>query len=122
MNTRLHDERSFVLGLVGAGIGASLTPAMQVREGRASGLSLSYRRIDVDELGLGPDSLADLLGWARRLGFDGLNITHPFKQEVVPLLEILHRLRQAEISAHKYSFCAGWLKALSFFGKSAKPG
>jgi len=89
VNTRLHDEQSFVLGLVGAGIGASLTPAMQVREGRASGLALSYRRIDVDELGLGPDCLADLLGWARRLGFDGLNITHPFKQEVVPLLDEL---------------------------------
>jgi shikimate dehydrogenase len=89
VNTRLHDEQSFVLGLVGAGIGASLTPAMQVREGRASGLSLSYRRIDVDELGLAPDSLAELLTWAQRFGFDGLNVTHPFKQAVVPLLHEL---------------------------------
>ena len=89
MNTRIRDEQSFVLGLVGAGIGASLTPAMQVREGRASGLSLSYRRIDVAELGLGPDSLPELLSWAHRFGFDGLNITHPFKQEVVPLLDQL---------------------------------
>lgn len=89
MNTRFHDEHSFVLGLVGTGIGASLTPAMQVREGRACGLSLSYRRIDVDQLGLGTDSLAELLTWAQRLGFDGLNITHPFKQAVVPLLDEL---------------------------------
>jgi shikimate dehydrogenase len=89
VNAHVRDEQSFVLGLVGSGIGASLTPAMQVREGRASGLSLSYRRIDVDELGLGPDSLTELLGWARRLGYDGLNITHPFKQAVVPLLDEL---------------------------------
>ena len=89
VNMRLRDERSFVLGLVGAGIGASLTPAMQEREGRASGLSLSYRRIDADELGLGAESLAELLAWARRFGFDGLNITHPFKQAVVPLLDEL---------------------------------
>ena len=89
MDPRLHDEQSFVLGLVGAGIGASLTPAMQVREGRASGLSLSYRLIDVDELGLGSDHLAELLAWARRFGFDGLNVTHPFKQAVVPMLDEL---------------------------------
>jgi shikimate dehydrogenase len=84
-----HPEESFVLGLVGAGIQASLTPAMQVREGRAAGLALSYRLLDVDELGLGADDLPEVLAWARRLGFDGLNVTHPFKQAVVPLLDEL---------------------------------
>jgi shikimate dehydrogenase len=82
-------EATFVLGLVGAGIGASLTPAMQEREGRASGLSLSYRLIDTDSLGLGTADLPRVLSWAQRLGFDGLNITHPFKQDVVPLLDDL---------------------------------
>jgi quinate/shikimate dehydrogenase (NAD+) len=79
--------RSLVLGLVGAGIGASLTPAMQEREGRAMGLSLAYRRIDSDTDGLTADDLPDLLRWARRLGYDGLNVTHPFKQAVLPLLD-----------------------------------
>ncbi len=82
-------HESLVLGLVGVGIQVSLTPAMQVREGRAAGLSLSYRLIDVGELGLAPDELPELLTWAQRLGFDGLNITHPFKQAVVPLLDEL---------------------------------
>jgi shikimate dehydrogenase len=82
-------ERSYVLGLVGAGIGASLTPAMQEREGRANGLPLTYRRVDAERLGLGPADLPALLEWAQRLGFDGLNITHPFKQAVVPLLDEL---------------------------------
>jgi shikimate dehydrogenase len=82
-------DRTFVLGLVGAGIGASLTPAMQEREGRANGLSLTYRRVDAERLGLGPDDLPALLDWAHRLGFDGLNVTHPFKQAVVPLLDEL---------------------------------
>jgi len=86
---KLHDEKSFVLGLVGVGIGASLTPAMQVREGRESGLSLSYRLIDADSLGLGTEDLGELLAWAQRLGFDGLNVTHPFKQAVIPLLDEL---------------------------------
>jgi shikimate dehydrogenase len=33
--------------------------------------------------------LPDVLAWAHRLGFDGLNITHPFKQAVIPLLDEL---------------------------------
>ena len=81
--------RSFLLGLVGAGIGASLTPAMQEREGRELGLSLTYRRIDAELLGLGVEDLSEVLRWARRLGYDGLNITHPFKQAVLPLLDEL---------------------------------
>jgi shikimate dehydrogenase len=82
-------QDSFVLGLVGAGISASLTPAMQEREGQESGVSLTYRLIDLDLLGLDASDLPDVLSWACRLGFDGLNITHPFKQAVVPLLDEL---------------------------------
>jgi shikimate dehydrogenase len=87
--TSSAEQTSYVLGLVGAGISASLTPAMQEREGRAAGLSVSYRLIDMDRLGLGADRLPEVLDWARRLGFDGLNITHPFKQAVLPLLDEL---------------------------------
>jgi shikimate dehydrogenase len=82
-------KRSFSLGLVGTGIGASLTPAMQEREGREAGLSLTYRLIDVDALGLARQDLPEVLTWVRRLGFDGVNVTHPFKQAVVPLLDDL---------------------------------
>ena len=83
------DRPSYLLGLVGQGIGASLTPALQEREGRESGLLLSYRTIDSDRAGFGVDDLPDVLAWAQRLGFDGLNVTHPFKQAVVPLLDEL---------------------------------
>jgi len=89
MSQRSPDQRSYVLGLVGSGISASLTPAMQESEGGACGLSLSYRIIDAGRLGLGADDLPELLSWAERLGFDGLNVTHPFKQAVVPLLDEL---------------------------------
>jgi shikimate dehydrogenase len=95
MNARAGDESSYVLGLVGVGIDASLTPAMQVREGRESALPLSYRLIDTGGPGLGSgcedgdEGLREVLVWAQRLGFDGLNITHPFKQAVVPLLDEL---------------------------------
>jgi shikimate dehydrogenase len=79
----------YLLGLVGEGIGASLTPAMQEGEGRAQGLDLTYRLIDATRRGFGVADLPEVLAWARRLGFDGLNVTHPFKQAVVPLLDEL---------------------------------
>jgi shikimate dehydrogenase len=87
MNT--ISRTSYVLGLVGEGISASLTPAMQEREGREQGLQVSYRIIDADRQRFGTDDLPDLLDWAQRLGFDGLNVTHPFKQAVLPLLDEL---------------------------------
>ncbi len=59
---------------------------MQEREGREAGLSLTYRLIDLDRLAMTVADLPEVLAWARRLGFDGLNVTHPFKQAVVPLL------------------------------------
>jgi shikimate dehydrogenase len=80
---------TYLLGLVGKDIGASLTPAMHEREGEAHGLRLTYRIIDAGRLGLGAEDLSELLEWAERLGYDGLNVTHPFKQAVLPLLDEL---------------------------------
>lgn len=82
-------QTSYLLGLLGAGIGASLTPALQEHEGRAAGLEVSYRVIDAEVHGFGVRDLPALLAWAKRLGFDGLNVTHPFKQAIVPLLDEL---------------------------------
>lgn len=81
------DQTSWLLGLVGAGIQASLTPAMHEQEALEAGLRLSYRLVDVEQRGIAPAELPVLLSWARTLGFDGLNITHPFKQAVLPLLD-----------------------------------
>ena len=77
------------LGLIGAGIGASLTPSMHEREGAEQGLRLIYRKIDLDVLGLDATALPDLLLAAERMGFHGLNITYPCKQAVIPLLDEL---------------------------------
>jgi shikimate dehydrogenase len=83
----LGDDRPLLLGLVGSGISGSLSKPLHEREGRACGLSLTYRPVDADVLGFGVDDLPDVLRWAGRLGFDGLNVTHPFKRAVVPLLD-----------------------------------
>lgn len=76
-------------GLIGAGIQASLTPAMHMQEGAAQGLAYDYELIDLNQRGLAADSLADLLGQAEQHGLSGLNITHPCKQLVIPYLDTL---------------------------------
>ena len=85
----LAAPRAVLVGLIGAGIGASRTPAMHEREGAAHGLAYIYKLIDLETLGLTADALPELLTAARRFGFAGLNITHPCKQAVIPLLDDL---------------------------------
>ncbi len=71
------------VGLIGAGIQASLTPAMHMREGRAQGLAYDYRLIDLDVLQVDANALPDLIAAAEKAGFAGLNITFPLKQSVL---------------------------------------
>lgn len=78
---------SYLVGLIGTGIGPSLTPPMHEREAAELGHRLIYRTIDLVELDLAPEAVADLVGAARHLGFNGLNITHPCKQLVLPVLD-----------------------------------
>ncbi|MFF3482900.1 shikimate dehydrogenase [Streptomyces sp. NPDC002701] len=80
---------SYLVGLIGAGVGPSLSPALHEREADRQGLRYLYRLIDIDELGVAPEAVGDLLRAARDLGFDGLNITHPCKQLVIEHLDAL---------------------------------
>jgi shikimate dehydrogenase len=80
---------AFLTGLIGAGIQASRAPALHEREGAEQGLRYLYKLIDLEVRGLGAEALPDLLLAAQRTGFDGLNITHPCKQAVIPLLDDL---------------------------------
>lgn len=84
-----RDGGSFLVGLIGAGIQASLTPAMHQREGDEQGLRVLYQKIDLTPLGLGVEALPELLTAAERMGFSGLNITYPAKQAVIAHLDEL---------------------------------
>lgn len=92
MNTNANPQAtadSYLVGLIGAGIGGSLSPAMHEEEGSRLGLHYVYRRIDLEALKLDVAALPDLLLAAERMGFNGLNITYPCKQAVIPLLDEL---------------------------------
>lgn len=76
-------------GLVGSGIGASLTPALHEREAEQLGMRCLYQVLDIGEMGLRPDDVGALVDAARRTGFAGLNITHPCKQLVPAHLDTM---------------------------------
>jgi shikimate dehydrogenase len=83
------DKQSYLVGLIGSGIGGSLTPAMHEEEGRQLGLQYVYRRIDLDALKLDVAALPEILVAAERMGYNGLNVTYPCKQQIIPLLDEL---------------------------------
>jgi shikimate dehydrogenase len=80
---------SILCGLIGTGIGGSRSPEMHEREAHALDLSMVYRILDSERLGFGREDLHAFLGCLATLGFDGVNVTHPFKQDVVPLMDEL---------------------------------
>jgi shikimate dehydrogenase len=79
----------YLVGLVGQGVGPSLTPELHMAEGRAHGLDYVYRTIDLDAIDVAPERIGEVLSWARRLGFNALNVTHPCKRLVIPHLDAL---------------------------------
>ncbi|MEI6300778.1 MAG: shikimate dehydrogenase [Betaproteobacteria bacterium] len=89
MPVAVDTRQSFLVGLIGAGIQRSLTPAMHQHEGAAQGFAYTYKLIDLQQMGLTAEALPQLLDKAEREGFCGLNITHPCKQLVIPLLHEL---------------------------------
>ena len=80
-------QRSWLTGLIGHGVGPSLTPEMHEREAQRQGLRYVYKVIDQPDGAIDTGRLARLLAGAVELGFDGLNVTHPVKQAMVPLVD-----------------------------------
>jgi shikimate dehydrogenase len=100
-------DETIVVGLIGAGIGASFSPALHEREATLLGCDYEYRLIDLDELDRPPEDVGELVRAARRDGFRGLNVTHPCKQLVVPELDELAPAAAALGAVNTIVFHAG---------------
>ena len=79
--------KKLLTGLIGAPIAHSASPAMHERAAEALGLRCHYQLIEVADAGA--TELRMLIEGVRRLGFAGVNITFPYKEAVVPLLDEL---------------------------------
>ena len=99
--------RKLLIGLIGAGIQHSLSPAMHEQEAGEQGLRLHYQLIDLDRCADGAAALPRLLDAARTMGFAGLNITYPCKQAVMPLLDALSDEAAAMGAVNTVVFDAG---------------
>jgi len=80
-------SKKLLTGLIGAPIAHSASPAMHERAAEALGLHGHYQLIEV--AGADAAGLAMMLEGVRRLGFAGVNVTFPYKEAVVPLLDEL---------------------------------
>jgi shikimate dehydrogenase len=78
-------RQRFLAGLIGAPIAHSASPAMHEQAADALGLRCHYQLIEV--AGAGREELRALLDGVRRLGFAGVNVTFPYKEAVVDLLD-----------------------------------
>jgi shikimate dehydrogenase len=74
-----------LVGLIGANIQRSLSPALFEDFCAAEGHRGHYHLMDTDLLA--DRGLADLLAAARTAGFAGVNVTYPFKEAVLALLD-----------------------------------
>ena len=75
--------------MIGSGIQASKSPALHVAEAEALGLHLTYDLFDASVGDFRPEELGDLLNRLQADGYAGVNVTHPFKQSVIPYLNDL---------------------------------
>lgn len=85
----MREQGGYLIGLIGSGIGPSLSPPLHEREADELGIRYLYRRWDLDLLGKPARAIGDLLAAARIADYDGFNITHPCKQAVIDHLDEL---------------------------------
>jgi shikimate dehydrogenase len=80
-------RRRLLLGLIGRNIQGSLSPPLFADAFAAAGIDGFYHLMDVDRL---PGRrLPQLLDAIKVAGFAGANITYPFKQDIIPLLDAI---------------------------------
>jgi shikimate dehydrogenase len=86
-NRRPSIDQKFLSGLIGAPIAHSASPAMHEQAADALGIRCHYQLIEV--AGAGSAELRALLDSIKRIGFAGVNVTFPYKEAVLPLLDDL---------------------------------
>ena len=103
----MSEERTLRVGLIGRGIGSSRSPAMHEAEGRAQGLDYRYDLFDMDRPAQAGRSLAQVIAEAEAEGYAGLNVTHPYKIDVLGLLDALSDDARAAGAVNTVVFRAG---------------
>jgi len=78
-------KRRMLVGLIGANIQGSMSPALFADAFAAAGIDGYYHLLDADRLA--DPRLPQLFGAVKNAGFAGVNVTYPFKQDIIALLD-----------------------------------
>ena len=78
-------KHRMLVGLIGANIQGSMSPALFADAFAAAGIDGYYHLLDADRLA--DRRLPQLLGAVKTAGFAGVNVTYPFKQDIIALLD-----------------------------------
>jgi len=102
-----HAAPRVLLGLLGYPISHSAAPAMHEAAGDALGLRVLYRLLEIP--GLDASGLRRVLNGARELGFAGLNVTFPYKEAVLAVLDELSPTARAVAAVNTVVIAGGKL-------------
>lgn len=94
-------------GLIGRDILRSASRQIHEAEAAALGLALIYRLVDFSHLGLADAQLGPTLDFLAGIDFAGVNVTHPFKQAVIPLLDEIDETAHALGAVNCVQFVGG---------------
>ncbi len=121
LSTADATERILV-GLIGRGILSSRSPRLHEDEAQAQGLRLVYTLLDFAELGLEEADLPRMLAAAELTGFAGVNVTHPYKQAIIPHLDTLSaeagRIGAVNTVAFRNGYKIGYNTDVTGFGSA----
>jgi quinate/shikimate dehydrogenase (NAD+) len=97
--------RRSLVGLIGANIMGSLSPVLHEDAFAAAGIHGYYHLMDLDRL---PGRrLEDLLSAVKAAAFDGINVTFPCKQAIIPLLDAMSAEAQQIGAVNTVTIAAG---------------
>lgn len=117
-----------LLGIIGNPVGTSLSPAMHRAALRAAGLDACYHAFEI-----APEQVRAVLRALPPLGFWGINVTIPYKERVVKLMDELDRqagaigavnavvVRDGRLIGHNTD-AEGFRMALEIEGRARLPG
>jgi len=80
---------------------------MHEREADALGIRLIYKLFDFAQLDMAEENLAEFLADLESTGFSGINVTHPYKQAVIPLLSELSHSAERVGAVNTIAFRGG---------------
>ncbi|MBU6208029.1 MAG: shikimate dehydrogenase, partial [Alphaproteobacteria bacterium] len=119
-------DSAFKLGLAGRDILASRSPWMHEEEGRAQNMNLSYTLFDFNARGWADGDLPRLLERLSGEGFDGINVTFPFKQAAIAYLDDLsddaRKVGAVNTIAFRNGKFSGYNTDLTGFAQSVREG